>query len=123
MSYCLFLFTHTATTEIYTLSLHDALPISCLAVSASVQQASSLRTQDVRACRLISRDGLARAAVGGTARQGEKVVHGMAYDQRAVLIGPTRRQARGAAGGWLNALAGAARARPIAGPAVTESVP
>jgi len=96
---------------------------ACLAVSASVQQASSLRTQDVRACRLISRDGLARAAVGGTARQGEKVVHGMAYDQRAVLIGPTRRQARGAAVGWLNALAGAERARPIAGPAVTESVP
>jgi len=60
---------------------------------------------------------------GGTARQGEKVVHGMAYDQRAVLIGPTRRQARGAAVGWLNALAGAERARPIAGPAVTESVP
>ncbi len=47
----------------------------------------------------------------------------MAYDQRAVLIGPTRRQARGAAVGWLNALAGAERARPIAGPAVTESVP
>src|SRR5438270_9013662 len=26
---CTFFFNHTATTEIYTLSLHDALPISC----------------------------------------------------------------------------------------------
>src|SRR5438270_6085317 len=26
--YCIFFFNHTATTEIYTLSLHDALPIS-----------------------------------------------------------------------------------------------
>src|SRR5438445_6037243 len=28
MSYCFFFFNDTATTEIYTLSLHDALPIS-----------------------------------------------------------------------------------------------
>src|SRR5947209_16780303 len=28
-SYCRFFFNDTATTEIYTLSLHDALPISC----------------------------------------------------------------------------------------------
>src|SRR5574343_2091039 len=30
---CFFFFNHTATTEIYTLSLHDALPISGLSVS------------------------------------------------------------------------------------------
>src|SRR3712207_9004047 len=30
MSICLFFFNDTATTEIYTLSLHDALPISAL---------------------------------------------------------------------------------------------
>src|SRR5947207_10388767 len=29
ISLCHFSFNHTATTEIYTLSLHDALPISC----------------------------------------------------------------------------------------------
>src|SRR2546422_7905279 len=29
LSFCLFFFNDTATTEIYTLSLHDALPICC----------------------------------------------------------------------------------------------
>src|SRR3712207_9241518 len=32
--YCFFFFNDTATTEIYTLSLHDALPISCPATDA-----------------------------------------------------------------------------------------
>src|SRR5256885_11959946 len=32
-----FFFNDTATTEIYTLSLHDALPISCRASSASIR--------------------------------------------------------------------------------------
>src|SRR5437867_5377570 len=32
-----FIFTDTATTEIYTLSLHDALPISCIARAFSTQ--------------------------------------------------------------------------------------
>src|SRR5437868_15054734 len=38
--YCFFFFNDTATTEIYTLSLHDALPISC----AEPRLAGSLRT-------------------------------------------------------------------------------
>src|SRR3712207_9428061 len=36
MSYCVFFFNDTATTEIYTLSLHDALPISRPAAAARV---------------------------------------------------------------------------------------
>src|SRR5256886_12065891 len=36
MSYLFFFFNDTATTEIYTLSLHDALPISILATAISV---------------------------------------------------------------------------------------
>src|SRR5438876_3465682 len=36
-SYCVF-FNHTATTEIYTLSLHDALPISHAVVDAAAGQ-------------------------------------------------------------------------------------
>src|SRR2546428_13227281 len=35
MMYCYFFFNDTATTEIYTLSLHDALPISRPAVAAA----------------------------------------------------------------------------------------
>src|SRR5436190_15538854 len=34
MFYCIFFFNDTATTEIYTLSLHDALPISKLSISS-----------------------------------------------------------------------------------------
>src|SRR3712207_7442840 len=35
LSLCLFFFNDTATTEIYTLSLHDALPISTFAIAST----------------------------------------------------------------------------------------
>ena len=37
--YCFFFFNDTATTEIYTLSLHDALPISIFAFLFSIETA------------------------------------------------------------------------------------
>src|SRR5207248_9853516 len=51
--FCLFFFTVTATTEIYTLSLHDALPIS---PRVAGPRRASLRAQ--RALRLIVRHPL-----------------------------------------------------------------
>src|SRR3712207_7746377 len=51
-SFMLFFFNDTATTEIYTLSLHDALPISCGASACG----PSTRTRSSRAsCRCASR--------------------------------------------------------------------
>src|SRR5260221_6868236 len=38
---CVFFFNDTATTEIYTLSLHDALPISAAAAATSAARAAS----------------------------------------------------------------------------------
>src|SRR5437868_8251850 len=43
MVYSLFFFNHTATTEIYTLSLHDALPISRGSPSRRVRRSSVWR--------------------------------------------------------------------------------
>src|SRR5256885_12425424 len=40
-SFCFFFFNDTATTEIYTLSLHDALPISAAAATAPVPFAAA----------------------------------------------------------------------------------
>src|SRR5574344_3173259 len=40
VTYCVFFFNDTATTEIYTLSLHDALPISILLASPGVKSHS-----------------------------------------------------------------------------------
>src|SRR2546429_5389285 len=45
---CYFFFNDTATTEIYTLSLHDALPISTACSKAVV--ASSIRDAPINAC-------------------------------------------------------------------------
>src|SRR5256885_6159122 len=45
-----FFFNDTATTEIYTLSLHDALPISCASASASISWRSRRRCCTTRAC-------------------------------------------------------------------------
>src|SRR2546422_8492997 len=39
----LFFFNDTATTEIYTLSLHDALPICCTSSSSSISRSSTCR--------------------------------------------------------------------------------
>src|SRR5436305_14899608 len=50
--FCLFFFNDPATTEIYTLSLHDALPISANAADQPVVRASKGTTGD--------RDGRAR---------------------------------------------------------------
>src|SRR2546430_12581776 len=55
--YCFFFFNDTATTEIYTLSLHDALPISARSTTAAgATEQSGERTQ---------------AAGGGPAQKGE----------------------------------------------------
>src|SRR2546422_101924 len=43
ISYAVFFFNDTATTEIYTLSLHDALPISTIARSATASGSSAAR--------------------------------------------------------------------------------
>src|SRR5438034_11451665 len=40
--YIFFLFNDTATTEIYTLSLHDALPIYCIQMDTSVNAANQV---------------------------------------------------------------------------------
>src|SRR3712207_9301740 len=57
-----FFFNDTATTEIYTLSLHDALPISRRAVSVAGlgRRTSGIRHQGSRARRLALRQGAAR---------------------------------------------------------------
>src|ERR1051325_7092644 len=41
ISYAVFLFNDTATTEIYTLSLHDALPISCTRARSAPRPSSA----------------------------------------------------------------------------------
>src|SRR5690349_22737964 len=46
---CFFFFNDTATTEIYTLSLHDALPISSRAPRRSAPARASLRSPPARA--------------------------------------------------------------------------
>src|SRR4028118_2431675 len=45
---CLFFFNDTATTEIYTLSLHDALPISVYAMSPTTSYACSSNSYEVQ---------------------------------------------------------------------------
>src|SRR5215211_9406478 len=63
MSYfivCFFFFNDTATTEIYTLSLHDALPISRPATSRS-SAATSCTTASSRCCGTPSPVGAARS--------------------------------------------------------------
>src|SRR5260370_26997748 len=47
LSFFLFFFNDTATTEIYTLSLHDALPIFLVSMQISI---SSLQTHNVNRC-------------------------------------------------------------------------
>src|SRR3712207_7526317 len=42
--YCLFFFNDTATTEIYTLSLHDALPISSTTAAAASRHGADAST-------------------------------------------------------------------------------
>src|SRR5699024_12332968 len=48
LSFFLFLFTDTATTEIYTLSLHDALPISQGAPAALINGLSILESFSIK---------------------------------------------------------------------------
>src|SRR2546422_4405453 len=61
-----FFFNDTATTEIYTLSLHDALPISCAAVEHELDELS-IRLDDVRA----RRANLGEASVSASDRSEE----------------------------------------------------
>src|ERR1041385_9388092 len=62
-----FFFNDTATTEIYTLSLHDALPISCISTAgcccASTTRAVSARYLDRKSTRLNSSHGYISYAV------------------------------------------------------------
>src|SRR5436309_15106517 len=60
--YCLFFFNHTATTEIYTLSLHDALPIWTLdAINNVFRKFSAFHDEtgrlNVDGMNIISNDG------------------------------------------------------------------
>src|SRR5256885_12430074 len=48
---CFFFFNDTATTEIYTLSLHDALPISCPACACSRRRGRGAGRRRCRRCR------------------------------------------------------------------------
>src|SRR2546427_5370079 len=50
-----FFFNDTATTEIYTLSLHDALPISSKASTACARSTHTRRSSDWAACRCCCR--------------------------------------------------------------------
>src|SRR5256884_1663984 len=68
-----FFFNDTATTEIYTLSLHDALPISFL----NLARASDLR---VRRLLLLSRDGMTK-----------HVVAEVLINQRWIVVDPSYR--------------------------------
>src|SRR6266508_5883541 len=68
-----FFFNDTATTEIYTLSLHDALPISARAPGSASRCRSSAgavprcrRTRRSRSRRRGPREGVRRKAEGGT---------------------------------------------------------
>src|SRR3712207_8619219 len=62
MHMCLFFFNDTATTEIYTLSLHDALPISALQPGPEPDRTGLLQAQGL----LAVRDGAHhQGAVGG----------------------------------------------------------
>src|SRR2546430_13735532 len=68
LSYFFFFFNDTATTEIYTLSLHDALPISTARSSASGGAPSrSASTSPLKAC--ISAPTGSRSAKSGGARR------------------------------------------------------
>src|SRR3712207_8359095 len=53
---CHFFFNDTATTEIYTLSLHDALPISCADFDVLVHHAADRAGGDARAL-VVQEDG------------------------------------------------------------------
>src|SRR5690349_23206990 len=54
----IFFFNDTATTEIYTLSLHDALPISCCCPLPTISRRTSLRS---RSCGWFRSDGIERS--------------------------------------------------------------
>src|SRR2546422_8711000 len=60
---CVFFFNDTATTEIYTLSLHDALPISMggFAAFPSPETSSEARATMARCPRRVQRDSLGAA--------------------------------------------------------------
>src|SRR5206468_10660949 len=74
--FCVFFFNTTPTTEIYTLSLHDALPISAADLPPSPTKSSNLsETAEVPACNVPSRSPLPALAIApetklGTASSG-----------------------------------------------------
>src|SRR3712207_9488379 len=56
----LFFFNDTATTEIYTLSLHDALPISVNAVASRISLPSHVSREDLLSCARVALVEVAR---------------------------------------------------------------
>src|SRR3712207_7788428 len=81
LSYCFFFFNDTATTEIYTLSLHDALPICDLpAVLAFHHQPDAGRRLEGHVLRQVAR----QADVGGLAQRSEE--HTSELQSRQYLV-------------------------------------
>src|SRR2546426_8136634 len=76
--FSLFFFNDTATTEIYTLSLHDALPISSVGVDGHYGRAGRLALRPLRALRLLRGERheverVRRAHLGARRRRGDQV--------------------------------------------------
>src|SRR6266567_4280233 len=105
---CFFFFNDTATTEIYTLSLHDALPLS-----RARSDLLGVRLPDrpgVRARHRVSEPGARRAACGGAARSRGQRGGGRA-GPRARAHGGGARLSRGAAAAPHGSCRAARRAR------------
>src|SRR3712207_7343856 len=78
MSLCFFFFNDTATTEIYTLSLHDALPICSRAIRPSRIRSSSATPT--------SRPGSAGVAASGAGASGRSEEHTSELQSRQYLV-------------------------------------
>src|SRR5690349_25127108 len=67
-----FLFTHTPTPEIYTLSLHDALPICSSAGSSTCRMSGCWRSRPSTRCSTCSRSGVSMSRSAGRHRRSEE---------------------------------------------------
>src|SRR2546425_11124870 len=79
-----FFFNDTATTEIYTLSLHDALPISLKTVTSAPEQQSP--AWPVRCCRTMSRLPLGRGFRRSMDRRNRSEEHTSELQSLAYLV-------------------------------------
>src|SRR5574341_2199124 len=98
VDFLFFFFNDTATTEIYTLSLHDALPISCT-MSRPLQPGLGLlrrlRPPDRKSTRLNSSHQLISYAVFCLKKkQNQKKVFGLQPDQQRKIRNTLNRQYR-----------------------------